>query len=96
MAVHAKDSLGSTSISQILNLFLTVTALETVCAKGLVASKDSQVFDFVHTAAAGVCAVVADEGAVAEQEEVRIGIEQGVAGVASEAVDVPSVTSWLD
>lgn len=42
---------------------------------------------------AAVCAVVADERAVAEQKQVGIGVEQGAAGVAAEAVDVPSITS---
>jgi hypothetical protein len=44
---------------------------------------------------AAVGAVVADERAVAEQQEVRVRVEQGAAGVAAEAVNVPSVPRCL-
>jgi hypothetical protein len=40
---------------------------------------------------AAVCAVVADEGAVAEQQQVGVRVEQGAARVTAEAVNVPSV-----
>jgi hypothetical protein len=43
---------------------------------------------------AAICAVVAYQRAVAEQQQVRVRVEQGAAGVAAEAVDVPSVPSW--
>ncbi|CRK44300.1 hypothetical protein BN1723_000986 [Verticillium longisporum] len=33
------------------------------------------------------------EGAIAEEEEVRVGIEQSSAGVTAEAVEMPSVAS---
>ena len=45
--------------------------------------------------ATAVRAVVANQGAIAEQEEVRIGVEQGVAGITPEAVDVPSVSGLI-
>lgn len=41
-----------------------------------------------------VCAVVADQGAVAEEEKVCVGVEQGAAGIASEAVQVPSIAGY--
>lgn len=44
---------------------------------------------------AAVRAVVADEGAIAEQEEIRIRVEQGAAGVAAKAVNVPPIASCL-
>lgn len=42
---------------------------------------------------AAVCAVVAYQGAVAEEEQVGVRVEEGAARVAAEAVDVPSVAS---
>jgi hypothetical protein len=44
---------------------------------------------------AAISAVVADQRAVTEEQKVGIGIEEGAAGVAAEAVDVPSVASCL-
>jgi hypothetical protein len=41
----------------------------------LVAREDSQVFDLVAAGAAAVCTIVADEGAIAEKEQVRIRVE---------------------
>jgi hypothetical protein len=43
---------------------------------------------------AAVCAVVAYQRAVAEQQQVRIRVEEGAARVAAEAVDMPSVSGW--
>ena len=59
----------------------------------MVACEDSQIFNFIPAGTAAVCAVVADEGAIAEEEEVRIGVEEGPAGVASETVQMPSIAS---
>ena len=91
MAGHAEDALLGTGIAQVLDLALAVPAPEAVCTKGLVAGEDSQVFDFVAAVVAAVCAVVAYQRAVAEQEQVGVRVEQGAARVAAEAVDVPSV-----
>lgn len=41
---------------------------------------------------AAVCAVIAYQRAVAEQQQVRIRVEEGAARVAAEAVDMPSVS----
>lgn len=43
---------------------------------------------------AAVGAVVADERAIAEEQQVGIRVEQGAARVAAKAVDVPSIPSW--
>ena len=91
MARHAEDTLRGASIAQVLNLALAVPASEAVCTEGLVTSQDGQVFDLVATGIAAVCAVVANEGSVAEQEQVGVGVEQSAACVTAEAVDVPSV-----
>lgn len=67
MTTHAEDSLGGASISQVLNLSLAIATSETTGAKGLVAGQDGQVLNFVAAGVAAVCAVVANEGAVAEE-----------------------------
>lgn len=91
MAAHAKDTLRSARIAQVLNLPLAVATAEAARAKGLVAGEDGQVFDLVAAGIAAICTVVADEGTVAEEEQVGVGVEQGAASVTSEAVNVPSV-----
>lgn len=75
---------------------LAVPTPEAARAEGLLAGEDGQVFDLVPTGIAAVGAVVADERAIAEEEEDGIGVEEGVAGVASEAVNVPSTPSWRE
>lgn len=75
MTAHAEDTLARARITQILNLPLAVAALEAGSAECLIAGQDGEVFDLVATGAAAVCAVVADEGAVAEQEEVGVRVE---------------------
>jgi hypothetical protein len=91
VAGHAEDALRCAGIAQVLDLALAVTAPEAVRAEGLVAGQDGQIFDLVAAVVAAVCAVVAYQGAVAEQEQVGVRVEQGAARVAAEAVDVPSV-----
>lgn len=93
MAVHAEDSLGSTRITKVVNLSFTVATLEAVCTKGLISSENSEVFDFAATRTAAVGAIVADEGAIAEEEKVRVRVQVSAARMAAEAVDMPSVTS---
>jgi hypothetical protein len=91
MTAHTEDTLGSARIAQILNLPFAVATAEAARTEGLVAGEDGQVFDLVAASIAAICTVVADEGAVAEEEQVGVGVKQGAAGVTSEAVDVPSV-----
>lgn len=91
MAVHAKDSLRGSSIAKVFDLSLTIATLEAVGAESLISGQDSEIFNFVEAAATAVCTIVAYQGAVAKKEEVGIGIEKCIAGVASEAVDMPSV-----
>ena len=81
------------SITKVLYLALAVSAPETGGAESLVARQDGQVLNLVSASATAVRAVVADEGAIAEQEEVGVGIEERVAGVATEAIEMPSVAS---
>ena len=75
MAVHAKDALRRSRIAKVLDLFLAIAAFEAVCAKSLVTSQYSQIFNLVVAGAAAVGAVVADQRPVAKEEEVRIGVE---------------------
>lgn len=92
MAIHTENALRGPSIAQIFNLPLAIPTSEACSAEGLVPSKDGQVLDLVPTGAAAVGAVVANEGAIAEEEEVRIGVEEGAAGVATEAVQMPPIS----
>ena len=92
MAAHTKNSLRSTSISQVLNLSFAVPAPETGGTKGLVTGKDSKVLNFVSTCATAICAVVTYQRAVTEEEEICVRIEEGAAGIAAKTVNVPSMT----
>ncbi len=94
MAAHAEDALRCSGISQVLYLPLAVAAAEASRAEGLVPRQDGQIFDLIAASTTAVCAIVADEGAIAKEEEVRVRVEQGVAGIASEAVEMPSVSGW--
>lgn len=95
MAAHAEDPLGGSRVSQVLNLSLTVATPEARRAERLVTSEDGEVFDLVSASTAAVCAVVADERPIAEQEEVRVGVEESAAGIAAEAVEMPSVAGCI-
>jgi len=94
MAVHAKDAVRRPGIAQVLNLPLAVPTAEAGCAKGLIARQDGKVLDLVPAGATAVGAVVADERPIAEKEQVRVRVQQCVAGVAPEAVKMPSITGW--
>lgn len=94
MTAHAKDSLRRPSISEVFYLALAVAAAETSGAKGLFTGQDSKLFNLVAAGTTAVSAVVADEGAIAEEKQVGVGVEEGAASVASKAVEVPSISSW--
>lgn len=96
MTRHAKYALRGASVSQVVNLPLAVAAFEAVRAECLVTCEDGQVFYLVAAGAAAVCAVVADERAVAEEEEICIGVEKRATRVAAKAVNVPSVPSCVN
>jgi len=72
---HAKDALACTRIPQILNLPLAISTFEAGSAKGLVACENGEVFDLVTTGVAAICAVVAYERAVTEEQQVCVGVE---------------------
>ena len=91
MTIHAEDALTGARIAQVLDLALAVPTSETGGAKGLVAGEDGEVFDLVAAGVAAICTVVADEGAIAEEEQVRIGVKESSACVTPEAVNVPSI-----
>lgn len=94
MAFHAKYPLRRSSISEVFDLLLAIPAFEAARAEGLVACEDGQVLDLVTTSTTAIRAVVAYQGTVAEKEEVCVGVEKGAAGVASEAVDVPTIAGF--
>lgn len=68
MALHAEDALGRLCIFQIFDLSLAVPALEASRTESLVTSENGKIFYFVLTDCAAVGAIVADEGAVAQEE----------------------------
>ena len=91
MTAHTKDALRGARITQVLDLPLTIATSEAAGAKGLIASQNRQVFNLIAAGVATVRAVIANEGAVAEQKQVGVRVEQSAACVAAETVDVPSV-----
>ena len=94
MTSHTEDDLAGAGVSQVVYLSLAVSAFKTGCAKSLVTGEDGEVFDLVAADIAAVCAVVAYERAIAEQEQVRIRVQRSAALIALEAMYVPSVSSW--
>ena len=94
MAVHTEDALRGARISEVLNLSFTVATFEAVGTEGLISSQDREVLNLVSAATTAVGAVVADERAVAQQEQVCIRVEERATSVASEAVDMPSVAGY--
>lgn len=91
MAVHAEHSLAGSCISQVLDLLLAVAATKAAGTVCLVAGENGEILDLVATGAAAVCAVVADEGAIAEEEQVCVRVKDGATGVALEALEMPSM-----
>jgi hypothetical protein len=57
----------------------------------LVTRQDRKILDLVVARTATVRAIVTNERAIAEKKEVRVGIEEGPASVAPEAVEMPSI-----
>lgn len=94
VTAHTEDPLRCPGIAKILDLPFAVSATEARGAESLLSCEDSQFFDFVTAGAAAVGAVVADEGAIAEEEKVGIGVEKGVACIAAETIQMPSVAGW--
>ena len=93
MAGHAENTLRGSGITEVLDLALAISTPEAIGAEGLVAREDGEVFDLVAAVVAAICAVVAYQGTVTQQQEVCVRVEQGAARIAAEAVDVPSVAS---
>lgn len=93
VAPHAEDALRRPGISKVFDLALAVAAAKAGRAESLIPGQDGKVFDLVPARAAAVSTIVADERAIAEEEEVGIGVEESAAGVAAEAVEMPPVAS---
>jgi hypothetical protein len=92
VAVHTEDTLGSTSIAQVFNPSFAIAAFETVRTEGLIASQNSEVFDFVSAGTAAVGAVIANQGSVPEHEEMCVRVKHGIARVTAKTVNMPSVS----
>ncbi len=56
--------------------------------------KNSEIFNLVATCTTAICTIVADERPVTEEEKVGVGVKEGSAGVAAEAVDMPTIARW--
>jgi hypothetical protein len=93
MTCHAEDALGCPRIAEVLNLSLAVPAAKASGAECLLACEDGQVLNLIVASTTAVCAVVAYQRSVTEQEQVRIGVEEGAASVAAETIEMPSVAS---
>lgn len=91
---HAEDALRCSCIFEILNLLLAVPAPETGCAESLIAGDDGEILDLVPAGAAAICTIVADKGAVAEEEEVGVRVQEGTTRVAAETVNMPTIARW--
>lgn len=61
----------------------------------MVTSQYGQIFNLVSAAATAVGAVVADQRPVAEEEEVRVGVEQSTTGITAKAINMPPISSYL-
>ena len=92
MAVHAEDALGGAGIAQVFDLSFAVPAAKTLGAEGLLAGQDGQILDLVPARTAAISTVAADERAISEKKQVRIGVEKGATGAAAEAFDMPAIT----
>lgn len=74
MAAHAEYTLRCACITQVVDFALAIATTETCRAERLVACEDSEVFNFIPTRTAAVCAVVADEGAVPKKKKIGVGV----------------------
>lgn len=93
MAFHTKYTLRGPGIFEVFNLLLAISTTETGRTKCLVAGENGKILDFVSTRTATVGTIIANERAVAQEEQVGVRIEQGVTGIAPEAVNMPSIAS---
>lgn len=93
MAVHAKDALRGAGIAQVVDFLFAVATAKAAFAKGLFAGEDGQILDFIPACGTGVGTIAADQGAIAQHEQVSIGVEKSSTGAAAKAIDMPSVAS---
>ena len=93
MAFHTEDPLGRSSIAQVVDFLFAVPAAKTAFAKGLFAGEDGEILDFIPACGTGVGTIAADQGTVAQHEQVSIGVEQSSTSAAAKAIDMPSVAS---
>jgi hypothetical protein len=68
MAVHTEDTLGGSSIAQVLNFPLAVSASEALRAEGLFTRQNGQVFNLVSTRATAVGTIAANQRPVSEKQ----------------------------
>ena len=93
MAFHAEDPLRCPCILEVFYFLLAISTFEASGAKCLVTCKDCEIFNLVAACTAAIRAIVAYQRAIAEQEKVCIRVEESSAGIAAEAVNMPSIAS---
>lgn len=93
MTFHTEDALRGPGIFEIFNLLLAIPTPKTGGTKRLIPGENGKIFDFVPTGATAIGTVVANEGAITEEKQVGVRIEESAAGIAPEAVDMPSIPS---
>ena len=93
MAIHAKDTLGGTSIAQIVDFLFAVATAKAAFTKGLFAGEDGEILDFIPACGTGVGTIAADQGAITEHEQMSIGVEESSTSAAAKTIDMPSVAS---
>jgi hypothetical protein len=59
VARHAKDALGSSGISKVLDFVFAVSTSEAACTESLISGQNGQIFNLVAASAAAICTVVA-------------------------------------
>lgn len=94
VAFHTEDPLRCPCIFEILDLLFAIPTFEAGGAKSLIARKNGQILDLVPADATAVCTIIANERPIAKEEEICIGVEDGSARIATEAVYMPSIAGW--
>ena len=94
MATHTEYTLRCPCIFQIFNLPLAIATPEASRAECLIACENSKVLNLVATCCTTVRAIVANERSVAQKEEVRIRVKQRITRVASETINMPTISGY--
>ena len=92
---HTEDALRGAGIAEVLDLAVAAATSEAIGAKGLIAGQDGEILNLLVAGVAAVGAIVADQRSIAQQEQVCVRVQQGAAGVAAKATDMPSIAGCV-